>query len=248
MGDGGGSGLFERGVPSSSSETGDVIDPLDALEPARPSLAVGPLALDLIEPASDLSPGVPSSVANAPAEALGLSVDSLRSDFELPGIFERIDPRNERDEPWVSDLLKDGRLESESGVKFVDEEFLGVREPSLPFDCCWPITNGFLVPAQLKVGGYANEQLPSLDQAVNKSFRRMGCGVNVYAWRMVGGFCLALCSAFRAVLWWFEGGEEAEKFCLGKGIRLVWMHLSASRWFWGVCSKVDTRMGFSGRG
>lgn len=92
--------------------------------------------VDLIEATSDLSPGVPSSPFRAPTEARGLSTDFSLSDFE-PGIFERIDPRKDRDEPCVSDLLNDGRPESESeAFRFVDELFLGVREPSLLLDCC----------------------------------------------------------------------------------------------------------------
>jgi hypothetical protein len=71
--------------------------PLVAREPT--------LAEDLTEPASDLSPAVMSTRANALLEAFGLSDLSF---FPLPGIFERMDPRNDRLDSFVSDLEKEG--------------------------------------------------------------------------------------------------------------------------------------------
>ena len=146
VGDGGGSGEPERGVPvSSSSVVGDVGDWLEAFELARFTFDDLPLVVDLIEPASDLSPEFPSSVARAPAEGRELSTDFSLSALELPGILDRIEPLKDREDPCVSDLLKDGKLDKESGVRLVEEEFLGVREPSLLLDCCWPITNDLLL-------------------------------------------------------------------------------------------------------
>jgi hypothetical protein len=74
----------------------DTRPPLDALDFA--------LVADFIEVESDLSrpplPPVPGSMFDK--DALGLSV------FPLPGILDRIEPRRERDDSFVSDLLKDG--------------------------------------------------------------------------------------------------------------------------------------------
>ena len=47
-----------------------------------------------------------------PSAALLLSgcekEDRGLSDFDAPGIFERMEPRNEREDSFVSDLLKEG--------------------------------------------------------------------------------------------------------------------------------------------
>ena len=56
------------------------------------------------------------------------------SDFAAePGIFERIEPLNDREDPCVSDLLKDGYdcNVSDGLFKFVVEPFLGVPVPVL---------------------------------------------------------------------------------------------------------------------
>jgi hypothetical protein len=110
-GDGGRSGDPGRGeaVPSSDSgvmgdtgEVGEATLPLDA-----PDL---PLAVDFIDPASDLSIA-PSTLPSAAPDALGLSV------FALPGIFERM-PRKDLDDSFVSDLLKEGYDSSRSEGEF----------------------------------------------------------------------------------------------------------------------------------
>lgn len=141
VGDGGRSGESDIGEGASSSSPSRLGDWFDDTDDTRVAFdEERPLAVDLIDPASDLSAAAPSSPESALADARGLSIDLSRSDFEPPGILERIDPLNDRDEPCVSDLLNDGRPEIESGaLKFVAELFLGVREPSLPLDCCWPI-------------------------------------------------------------------------------------------------------------
>lgn len=69
------------------------------------------------------------------------------SDFDAPGIFERMEPRNEREDSFVSDLLKDGyacNLSPKDRSSEVDEAFLGVLEPSRVFDGCWPMLCSFL--------------------------------------------------------------------------------------------------------
>jgi len=59
------------------------------------------LVADLMDVVSDLSiPPPPVSIFDR--DVLGLSV------FPLPGIFDRIAPRRDRDDSFVSDLLKDG--------------------------------------------------------------------------------------------------------------------------------------------
>ena len=63
-------------------------------------------------------------------------------DLEAPGILERMDPRNEREDSLVSDLLNDGyacNLSPNERSSDVDEAFLGVLEPSRSFDGCWPM-------------------------------------------------------------------------------------------------------------
>jgi len=85
-----------------------------------------PLAEDLTEAASDLSPRFSSVV-----DPLGLSVDFC------PGIFDLIAVRKERDDSFVSDLLNDG-YESREGPSPV-----GVSRPprfaSLSFDGWLPM-------------------------------------------------------------------------------------------------------------
>ena len=60
-----------------------------------------PFAADIIDAESDLSPA-PLLVSRFDKEALGLSF------LWLPGILDRIDPRIERDDSLVSDLLNEG--------------------------------------------------------------------------------------------------------------------------------------------
>ena len=67
----------------------------------RPATEPGRLLADLTEPASDFSPWL-SVRESAVDEARGLSV------LRAPGIFERMEPRNERRDSLVSDFEKDG--------------------------------------------------------------------------------------------------------------------------------------------
>ena len=99
-------GDSERGEPGDSIESheGDAGNcEGGCIESARLALDALDLALvaDLIDAASDLSVS-PVTVSIWLSDVLGLSV------FVLPGIFERIDPRSERIDSFVSDLLKDG--------------------------------------------------------------------------------------------------------------------------------------------
>lgn len=95
------------------------------LEPFDLAAAAG-----FVEDTSDLSaPALLESRFDK--DALGLS------DLGPPGIFDRMDPLNEREDSLVSDLLNEGydwRLSPNERSRDVDEEFLGVLEPSL--DCC----------------------------------------------------------------------------------------------------------------
>jgi hypothetical protein len=95
--------------------------------------------LAIVEPArllagleSLLSPLIPSRDANAPAEARGLSV-AFSGFVADPGIFDRIEPLKDREDPCVSDLLKDGYdcSVSDGLFKFVVDPFLGVPLPLL---------------------------------------------------------------------------------------------------------------------
>ena len=88
-GDGGGWGEAGREVVSEPGDWG------------RPALEPGRLPTDLSDPASDLS--VWDSVRErAVVEPRGLS------ELRAPGIFDRIDPRNERRDSLVSDLENEG--------------------------------------------------------------------------------------------------------------------------------------------
>lgn len=76
----------------------------------------------------------PLVTSAAEKELLGLS------DLD-PGIFDR-KPRNEREDSLVSDLLKEGydcNVSPPDLSMDVEEAFLGVLEPSLDFEGCWPI-------------------------------------------------------------------------------------------------------------
>jgi hypothetical protein len=99
----------DRGEGTSSSPsgdtTGDVGDCVEELDATR--LAVAEPARVLAGLESLLSPLIPSRDANAPADARGLSV-ALSGFVAEPGIFDRIEPLRDRDEPCVSDLVKDG--------------------------------------------------------------------------------------------------------------------------------------------
>lgn len=95
-------------------------------------LAVAEPARGLAGLESLLSPLIPSRDASALADARGLSV--ALSDFAAdPGIFDRIEPLKDREDPCVSDLLIDGYdcNVSDGLFKFVVEPFLGVPVPLL---------------------------------------------------------------------------------------------------------------------
>ncbi len=122
--------LGDGGSSSVAPDTGDDGACADELEVTRLALVEPALLLAGLE--SLLAPSTPSSDANAPAEARGLSC--ALSDFDpLPGIFDLIDPRSDLVEPCVSDLLNDGYdwSVSEGLFKFVVDPFLGVPPPLL---------------------------------------------------------------------------------------------------------------------
>ena len=106
MGEGGGIGESDPGdvglnIASFIGAVLGVVGDLAAADlPDREWLDL-PLAADLVDAASDLSTP-PLLVSRFCREVLGLS------DFPLPGILDRIEPRKERDDSLVSDLLKDG--------------------------------------------------------------------------------------------------------------------------------------------
>ena len=122
-------------IESSVGDIGGCTDDPDiarlVLDP--PDLA---LVVDLIEATSDLSPipeAVPSPPAIADVDALGLSL------FPLPGIFDLMAPRKEREDSLVSDLLNDGYDCSPSPAErsaALEELFPDVPDPSDFFDCC----------------------------------------------------------------------------------------------------------------
>lgn len=92
------------------------------------------LLLDLTELVSVLSRFDPSMLA---ALSRGLS---CLSSFELPGIFDLMEPLSDLEDSFVSDLLNDGydcRL-LEVPLKFDDEAFFEDLGPSV-LDGCWPI-------------------------------------------------------------------------------------------------------------
>ena len=100
------------------------------------------LVADFVEAASDLSTLGPASMFDR--DVLGLSV------FPLPGILDRIEPRKDRKDSLVSDLLKDGYDCSPSpsvrSGKVVDSA-VGAWRASFCFEGCWPIpTSLFLMP------------------------------------------------------------------------------------------------------
>jgi len=125
VGEGGGWGEAGRGLGATSDSVAGT-ESIVGFEP--PDLALPEDFCDM-----DLSrcPLVTSAAEN---ELLGLS------DF-APGIFER-NPRNERDDSLVSDLLNEGydcNVSLPDLSREVDDAFLGVLEPSLDFEGCWPI-------------------------------------------------------------------------------------------------------------
>ncbi len=125
MGEGGGWGEPGRGLGATSDSVAGTESTV-GLEP--PDLA---LPEDFCDMDLSRSPLVTSAAEN---ELLGLS------DF-APGILER-KPRNERDDSLVSDLLNEGydcNVSLPDLSRDVDEAFLGVLEPSLDFEGCWPI-------------------------------------------------------------------------------------------------------------
>jgi hypothetical protein len=145
VGEGGLAGDPLRGEGTSSSasggvgDDGDGADELDGawLAIAEPARLPGGLK-------SRFSPFIPSGDAKALAEARGLSV-ALSGFAAVPGIFDRIVPLNDFDDPCVSDLLKDGYdcSVSDGLFRFVVDPFLGVLPPVL---LCWfPILPSFRI-------------------------------------------------------------------------------------------------------
>ena len=93
------------------------------------------LPVDLVEAASDLSTP-PLLVSKLDNEFRGLS------DLPLPGILDRKEPRKDRVDSLVSDLLKDGYDWSPSLIlrsPEVEASPFGVLVPSRVFDGCCPI-------------------------------------------------------------------------------------------------------------
>ena len=92
--------------------------------------------MDFIDPVSPLSLLIPSMPVSAEADARGLS--EFFSDSPLLLILLLMVDRMDLEvESFVSDLLMIG---SDSVARLVEDAvFVGVRVPSLPFDCCWPI-------------------------------------------------------------------------------------------------------------
>src|SRR4051812_39490418 len=136
VGEGGLAGEPLRGEGTSSSVSGgagDVGDCADEFEGTR---------LAIVEPGrlfagleSPFSPLIPSTDAKALAEVRGLSV-AFSGFAAVPGIFDRIVPLKDFEDPCVSDLVKDGYDCSVSGglFRFVVDPFLGVPPPVL---LCW---------------------------------------------------------------------------------------------------------------
>lgn len=136
MGDGGGAGEPDRVGPGDAVGSGGGGD--GDLSTAAIRLAFEALdfalVVDLTDTASLLS--TPLLVSMLEIDVLGLSI------LPLPGILERMEPRKERVEPWVSDLLNDGkdcRGPSKDLSSDVEEAFVGVLEPSFAFDWLLPI-------------------------------------------------------------------------------------------------------------
>ena len=133
VGEGGLAGELVRGegTPSSASgDAGDVGDCADEFDGTR---------LAIVEPGrlpagleSRFSPLIPSGDAKALAEARGLSVD-FSGFAAVPGIFDRMVPRKDFEDPCVSDLVKDGYdcSVSDGLFRFVVDPFLGVPPPFL---------------------------------------------------------------------------------------------------------------------
>lgn len=98
---------------------------------ARGTFTAEPVA-DLDDAASDLS-SFPELVSIIESDVRGLSV------FPLPGIFERMEPRKERVDSFVSDLLKDGYDWRSREVRS-DASPVGVFDPSRDaFEACCPM-------------------------------------------------------------------------------------------------------------
>ena len=115
-------------------ETGEFGDLADDDLPGREWVDLL-LPVDLVEAASDLSTP-PLLVSKLDNEFLGLS------DLPLPGILERKEPRKDRVDSLVSDLLKDGYDWSPSPTlrsPGVEASPFGGFVPSRVFDGCCPI-------------------------------------------------------------------------------------------------------------
>jgi hypothetical protein len=122
-----------RGEGTSSSASGDAGDVGDCAEEFEGTRLV------VVEPArlfggleSRFSPLIPSGDANALVEARGLSV-AFSGFVAVPGIFDRIVPLKDFEDPCVSDLVKDGYdcSVSDGLFRFVVDPFLGVPPPFL---------------------------------------------------------------------------------------------------------------------
>ena len=90
------------------------------------------LVADLVDATSDRSTP-PLLVSRLERDPLGLS------NFPVPGILDRIDPRKEREDSLVSDLLKDGydcRPSAVDRSSAVEDALVGVLEPSRLLDGC----------------------------------------------------------------------------------------------------------------
>jgi hypothetical protein len=136
VGEGGRAGEPVRGEGTSSSTSGsvdDVGDCTDEFDGTRLAIVEPARLLGGLE--SRFSPLIPSSDAKALAEARGLSV-AFSGFAAVPGIFDRIVPLKDFEDPCVSDLLKDGYdcSVSDGLFRFVVEPFLGVPPPVL---LCW---------------------------------------------------------------------------------------------------------------
>ncbi len=129
-------GESERGL-SGEKISSDVLDTKAGGENTRPAFEALDFVLvaDFMEVVSDLSiPPPPVSIFDN--DVLGLSV------FPLPGIFDRIAPRSDRDDSFVSDLLNDGYdcrpSPTVRSAKLVRSRFAPL-EASFSFEGCCPM-------------------------------------------------------------------------------------------------------------
>lgn len=127
VGDGGGRGDAARGVEipgvSEPSMPGDSVFARLVLEP--------PLVAECIDPLSEGSLAASVSIAESP-DGRGLS------ERPLPGILDRMAPRNDRADSFVSDLLSDGYDLRISPARSGEALSEGGRAPS-GLDAFWPM-------------------------------------------------------------------------------------------------------------